>query len=167
MPSYLESEHEPAACCGALAPPVGGTFHFEILFMAPLTKTCPKMVLSHKGGSLCVKDVFAKKFFGVGRDSAGGALASVLRKHSSEGRTPDAVERCVRHGGLALRIGTCRPDSETAPVKANSRIYRATDIRLRATKPTPKTCYTSSVILGLGVSPMRRREFIALLGSSA
>src|SRR5262249_34971917 len=28
-----------------------------------------------------------------------------------------------------------------------------------------KTCYTSPVILGLGVSPMRRREFIALLGS--
>src|SRR5262249_36126835 len=26
-------------------------------------------------------------------------------------------------------------------------------------------CYTSSLILGLGVSPMRRREFIALLGS--
>src|SRR6516162_6575562 len=25
------SEHEPAACCGALAPPVGGTFHFENL----------------------------------------------------------------------------------------------------------------------------------------
>ena len=33
------------------------------------------MVLSHKGGSLCVKDVFVKKkFFGAGRDSA-GALA--------------------------------------------------------------------------------------------
>ena len=30
----------------------------------------------------------------------------------------------------------------------------------------PNTCYTWSVILGLGVSPMRRREFIALLGSS-
>src|SRR5262249_50268001 len=29
-----------------------------------------------------------------------------------------------------------------------------------------RTCYTSSVILGLGVSPMRRREFIGLLGSS-
>jgi len=30
--------------------------------MPPLPKTCPKMVLSDKGGSLCVKDVFAKKF---------------------------------------------------------------------------------------------------------
>ena len=29
-----------------------------------------------------------------------------------------------------------------------------------------KTCYTSSVILGRGVSPMRRREFIVLVGSS-
>src|SRR5262249_36766336 len=29
---------------------------------------------------------------------------------------------------------------------------------------TALTCYTSSVILGLGVSPMRRREFIALIG---
>ena len=64
-------------------PPVGGTFHFENLIMPPLTKTCPKMVLSHKGGSLCVKDAFAKKFFGVREDSAGGALASVLRKHSN------------------------------------------------------------------------------------
>src|SRR6516164_3723943 len=83
--------------------------------MAPLTKTCPKMVLSHKGGSLCVKDVFAKKFFGAGRDSAGGALASVLRKHSTEGRTPDAVERCVRHCARShppRETGTCRPDSK-------------------------------------------------------
>src|SRR5262245_51809871 len=91
----------PPACapCGPrpLDPPGRGTFHFENLLMPPLTKTCPKMVLSHKGGSLCVKDVFAKKFFGVGRDSAGGALALVLRKHSSEGRTPDAAERCIRH----------------------------------------------------------------------
>src|SRR6516165_12545763 len=65
--------------------------------MPPLPKTCPKMVLSHKGGSLCVKDAFAKKFFGVREDSAGGPLASVLRKHSTEGRTPDAVERGARH----------------------------------------------------------------------
>ena len=44
--------------------------------MPPLTKTCPKMVLSHKGGSLCVKDVFVKKFFGAGRDSARGARSN-------------------------------------------------------------------------------------------
>src|SRR5262245_28419611 len=37
---------------------------------------------------------------------------------------------------------------------------------LRCTPLTFQTCYTWSVILGLGVSPMRRREFIALLGSS-
>jgi hypothetical protein len=34
------------------------------------------MVLSHKEGSLCAKDVFAKKFFGAGRDSAGGARSN-------------------------------------------------------------------------------------------
>src|SRR5262249_37791641 len=93
----------PPACapCGPrpLDPPVGGTFHFENLIMPPLTKTCPKMVLSDKGGRgwpLCERR-FCKKNFGTGRDSAGGALASVLRKHSSEGRTPDAAERCIRH----------------------------------------------------------------------
>src|SRR5262249_10445737 len=32
---------------------------------------------------------------------------------------------------------------------------------------TALTCYTCSVILGLWGSPMRRRDFIALLGSSA
>src|SRR5215475_14185657 len=53
----------PTVCYGALDPPVGGTFHFENLIMPPLTKTCPKMVLSDKGGSLCVKDFFAKKNF--------------------------------------------------------------------------------------------------------
>jgi putative tryptophan/tyrosine transport system substrate-binding protein len=32
---------------------------------------------------------------------------------------------------------------------------------------TASTCYTESVILGVGVSPMRRREFISLLGGAA
>src|SRR5215510_1119653 len=37
---------------------------------------------------------------------------------------------------------------------------------MRATAHS-NTCYTSPMILGLGVSPMRRREFITLLGSAA
>src|SRR5262245_3571586 len=44
------------------SPPGRGTFHFENLIMPPLPKTCPKMVLPHKGDSLWVKDVFEKKF---------------------------------------------------------------------------------------------------------
>src|SRR5262250_588162 len=102
----------PTVCYGALDHPVGGTFYFENLIMPPLPKTCPKMVLSDKGGSLCVKDIFAKKFFGAGRDSAGGALALVLRKHSSEGRTPHAVERCVRHCAGSRPRDRDFPDSE-------------------------------------------------------
>src|SRR5262249_464217 len=64
--------------------------------------------------SLCVKDAFAKNFLVSGENSAGGAVASVLRKHSSEGRTADAVERCDTHCGVAPSRGTatCRPDSE-------------------------------------------------------
>src|SRR5215831_7859253 len=80
--------------------------------MPPLTKTCPKMVLSHKGGCLCVKDVFAKKFSGAGEDSAVGALASVLRKHFIEGRTPDAVGRCCVRHCAPRRTGTCHLASE-------------------------------------------------------
>ena len=62
-------------------PPVGGTFHFENLIMPPLTKTCPKMVLSHKGGSLCVKDVFAKKFL------VPGEIPLAARSHRFFGNT--------------------------------------------------------------------------------
>ena len=36
---------------------------------------------------------------------------------------------------------------------------------MQATEATPRPAILSPVILGLGVSPMRRREFIALLGS--
>src|SRR6516162_7349507 len=82
--------------------------------MPPLPKTCPKMVLSHKGGSLCVKDAFAKKFFGVREDSAGGPLASVLRRNTllkaGHLMRSSVVSGTVR--GVALGTGTCRPDSE-------------------------------------------------------
>src|SRR5262247_3649007 len=80
----------PTVCYGALDPPVGGTFHFEILVTAPLAKTCPKMVLSHKGGSLCVKDAFAKKPASLVRP--GHAQASAI--------LDDASPRTSSHSGL-------------------------------------------------------------------
>ena len=57
-----------------------------------------------------MKDAFVKKFCGAGRDSAGGALASVLRKHSTEGRTPDAVDPQIKRKiSLHLRARRTRP----------------------------------------------------------
>jgi hypothetical protein len=47
--------------CGAW-PPGGGIFHFQILVMPPLAKTCPKAVSSPEGVSLSVKVVLQKNF---------------------------------------------------------------------------------------------------------
>src|SRR5262249_6773532 len=68
--------------------------------MPPLLKTCPKMVLSHKGGSLCVKDVFAKKFL------VSGEIPLAARSHRFFGNTPvkagpDAAEHYIRHCGVS------------------------------------------------------------------
>src|SRR5262249_4589033 len=92
--------NSPTVCYGALDPPVGGTFHFENLIVPTLTKTCPKMVLSNKVGSLCVKDAVAKKFFGVGRDSAGGALASQVDRLASPAFRAEALEASATCGML-------------------------------------------------------------------
>ena len=89
----------PKGCCGALDPPEGGTFHFEILIMPPLPKTCPKMVLSHKGGSLCVKDAFARNFL------VPGEIPLAARSHRFFGNLmrSSVVSGTVR--GLALLRG--------------------------------------------------------------
>src|SRR5262249_45799209 len=106
-------------CYGALDPPVGGTFHFENLIMSPLTKTCPKMVLSHKGGSLCVKDVFAKNFL------VPGEIPRAARSHRFFGNTLVKARHLMRlsvvsgtmRGSRPPRgTGTCRPDSERLPL---------------------------------------------------
>ena len=44
-------------------PPAGGTFHFQILVMPPLAKTCPKAVSVAGGVSLSVKAVRKKIFW--------------------------------------------------------------------------------------------------------
>src|SRR5215510_6655655 len=112
----------PTVCYGALDPPVGGTFHFENLIMPPLTKTCPKMVLSHKGGSLCMKDVFAKKFFGAGRDSAGLLVAGYWKRYR-ESRRSFSVKPINIHGdvGDLGAADTCwSPGVDDAPCVCTS-----------------------------------------------
>src|SRR5262245_21401943 len=71
--------------------------------MLPLTKACPKMVLSHKGGSICVKDVFAKKFFGAGRDTRALRFCGTTLVKSGHLMRPSVVSGTVR--GLALQGG--------------------------------------------------------------
>ena len=64
------------------------------------------------------------------------------------------VGRIVRPTFACVRNGACAENANRAP------------FLLRCAPLThPNTCYTSSMILGLGVSPMRRREFIALISS--
>jgi len=92
--------------CDALDPPVGGTFHFEISVMPPLTKTCPKMVLPLEGGSFLTEAIFEKKFSGAGEDSAVGASAST-------------------YGSAATGRGSARADG----------IGHSARFRLRASRP--------------------------------
>jgi len=56
--------------------PGRGDFSFRDFGRAPSDKNLSKNGSAHKGGSLCVKDVFAKKFFGAGRHSARGASSN-------------------------------------------------------------------------------------------
>src|SRR5262249_54745692 len=86
------------------------TFHFENLIMPPLTKTCPKMVLSHQRGSLCVKDAFAKKFFGAGRDSAGGACVPLPPRSRGRSRRERSRARQVSRRRMPYRSSS-RPSS--------------------------------------------------------
>ena len=53
-----------------------------------------------------------KNFLVPGENSAGGTLASVLRKHSTEGRTPDAVERC---GQALCGVSPSKGDRDLPP----------------------------------------------------
>src|SRR5262245_21933593 len=62
---------------------------------------------------------------------------------------------------------SCLISSSSASAGGPARAAQRRRFLLRCAPLThSKTCYTSSVILSLGVSPMRRRDFIALLGST-
>ena len=95
-------------CVRQLRPPGRGDFWILKIAHALSDKNLSKNGSARKGGSLCVKDVFAKKFL-VPAEIPLAALASVLRKHSTEGRTPDAVgPQIKRKISLHLRAGRTR-----------------------------------------------------------
>src|SRR5215831_1228276 len=89
------------------------------------------------------------------RQRQGGAV-DALRRSGSDG--------LLRHG----QAGACAADRAGARLRLISRRRPPPRrFKLRCAPLTRfKTCYTS-VILGLGVSPMKRRDFITLLGGAA
>jgi hypothetical protein len=83
------------------------------------------MVLSHKGGgSLCVKDVFAKKFFGAGEIPLAACSHRFLGSILVKAGTPDAIERCA--GELV-----CRQVADILKLPARILIAAIIDLGLR------------------------------------
>src|SRR5262249_30085044 len=93
-------------------------------------------------------------------------------RHFAVQRNADAHTRgrrsCFLNLARSLRQGRRIDGMRTGPATSAGDPARAAQRRRFLLRCAPlthcTTCYTSSVILGLGVSPMRRREFIALLG---
>jgi hypothetical protein len=92
------------------------------------------MVLPIKGVAFCVKDVFAKKFLVPGENSAGGALSSVLRKHSTEGRTPDAVDPQIKRK-ISLHLRARRTRSVGRLIRRPARSPRPASIDRSLERP--------------------------------
>src|SRR5262249_46792295 len=63
-------------CVRQMRPPGRGEVWILKIAHAPSDKNLSKNGSAHKGGDLCLKDVFAKKILVPGEDSAGGASAS-------------------------------------------------------------------------------------------
>ena len=76
---------------------------------------------------------FCKKIFGAGRDSAGGALA-VLRKHSTEGRTPDAVDPQIKTK-ISLHLRARRTRSVRRLIRRPARSPRPASIDRSLERP--------------------------------
>src|SRR6516165_6839783 len=94
-------------------------------------------------------------------------------RHFAVQRNADAHTRgrrsCFLNLARSLRQARRIDGVRTGPATSAGDPTRAAQRRRFLLRCAPlthcTTCYTSSVILGLGVSPMRRRKFIALLGS--
>ena len=90
-------------------PPGRGDFWISENCSCPLSqKPVQKWFCPIKGGSLCVKDAFAKKFFGAGRDSL-SAPAPARRAAASEPKAPPCPLNVRAHHGARLcwRKSTC------------------------------------------------------------
>ena len=96
-------------------------------------------------------------------------------RHFAVQRNADAHTRgrrsCFLNLARSLRQARSIDGMRTGPATSAGDPARAAQRRRFLLRCAPlthcTTCYTSSVILGLGVSPMRRREPITLLGGAA
>jgi hypothetical protein len=72
-------------CVRQVRPPGRGDFWILKIAHGPSDKNLSKNGSAHKGGSLSVKDVIAKKFLVPGEDSAVGASASIYGSSAATG----------------------------------------------------------------------------------
>jgi hypothetical protein len=86
--NWLGSAHLKRAwmCVRQMRPPGRGDFWILKIAHGPSDKNLSKNGSAHKGGSLSVKDVIAKKFLVPGEDSAVGASASIYGSSAATGR---------------------------------------------------------------------------------
>jgi hypothetical protein len=96
--------------------------------MPPLPKTCPKMVLPIKGGSLCVKDAFAKKIFWCRERFRWRRLRSATASiQNNSGLPPRQLQRAVscidmRRRGFIMLLGGRPGGHETGQREAKTKV---------------------------------------------
>jgi len=97
------------------------------------------------------------------------AVAAAIAGHKKGVEGTKAHRQCKRHRQTVGTDGAkCQRGREAKPTPLCRRRRAETPLFMRYAPLTHcKTCYTWFVILGLGVSPMRRRDLLTLLGGAA